>query len=668
MSAPAIQTRDAQSARTSDSPAMTRLRATRRTLIATVIARATLSAAAIAAAAVLAWRLWVRVGGVTSAAPLVDARLGIAIVFVGALGVLLMRGRVRTSMESAALWVETRVPELHYALVTLLDQPSPALEQRVRGARWNDALRHAAQRALWPPALALVLLASAAALVPESTTAALSRALGAGNDAAENAAPTARVDRLAKLRVTIAPPAYSGLAAQTLDDPSAVAALEGSTIAVRGAGDATGLTMRIDAVGDAAASSTPRASDVRDGWRAVFIMPTRPAVLRLSLGERQRLLVLEPRADSLPSVTLIAPARDTVLRAPNGILALAAHASDDLGLASAAFEYIVSSGEGESFTFRSGRVGVVNAAGARRQTLGARLTLDSLVLKPGDIVHLRAVARDRNPAAERVAGASETRTLRIARAGEYDSLAVEGAPPPDADKSVLSQRMLLMLTEALEKRRPRITKPVLVAESRRIAVDQARLRRQVSDIIFSRLDGSAEGEHSHGEGDDHFSGDGHAHGDDAKVKTLTPEELLAAASRATGSGQPTVLDFAGGESPVVNVNKPLLEAYNHMWDAGRALDVGEPARAIPPMRLALAAIQRARTAERICQAVRATPFGGPGDPPVTVTVSVGVAVFPGHGEASPSLLRAADKALYLAKRGGRDGWRLAPTPAAAPAP
>ena len=36
-----------------------------------------------------------------------------------------------------------------------------------------------------------------------------------------------------------------------------------------------------------------------------------------------------------------------------------------------------------------------------------------------------------------------------------------------------------------------------------------------------------------------------------------------------------------------------------MWDAGRALEVGEPAKALPPMRIALAAIQRARQAERI---------------------------------------------------------------------
>jgi hypothetical protein len=50
---------------------------------------------------------------------------------------------------------------------------------------------------------------------------------------------------------------------------------------------------------------------------------------------------------------------------------------------------------------------------------------------------------------------------------------------------------------------------------------------------------------------------------------------------------------------VVAVNRPLLEAYNHMWDAGRALEIAEPANAIAPMRLAIAALQRARAAERV---------------------------------------------------------------------
>ena len=38
----------------------------------------------------------------------------------------------------------------------------------------------------------------------------------------------------------------------------------------------------------------------------------------------------------------------------------------------------------------------------------------------------------------------------------------------------------------------------------------------------------------------------------------------------------------------------------------------------------------------------------------SVTISVGVAAFPDHGETSQELLAAADRALYLAKASGRD--------------
>jgi hypothetical protein len=74
--------------------------------------------------------------------------------------------------------------------------------------------------------------------------------------------------------------------------------------------------------------------------------------------------------------------------------------------------------------------------------------------------------------------------------------------------------------------------------------------------------------------------------------------LLRAADAATRGGD-EILDFEGDETPVVAINRPLLEAYNAMWDAGRELEVGEPGRALPHMRRALAAIQRARAAERI---------------------------------------------------------------------
>ncbi len=64
-------------------------------------------------------------------------------------------------------------------------------------------------------------------------------------------------------------------------------------------------------------------------------------------------------------------------------------------------------------------------------------------------------------------------------------------------------------------------------------------------------------------------------------------------------------------------------------------------------------------AERIRAAVRRRPFGEAGEQQIDVTASIGVAVFPSNGATSTELLRRADEALYVAKRSGRDTWRLA---------
>jgi len=63
-------------------------------------------------------------------------------------------------------------------------------------------------------------------------------------------------------------------------------------------------------------------------------------------------------------------------------------------------------------------------------------------------------------------------------------------------------------------------------------------------------------------------------------------------------------------------------------------------------------------ASRICEAVRGSAFGGPDEPPVPLTISAGVAVFPVDGTAAPFLLARADEALYAAKEASRDQWRL----------
>jgi two-component system, cell cycle response regulator len=66
----------------------------------------------------------------------------------------------------------------------------------------------------------------------------------------------------------------------------------------------------------------------------------------------------------------------------------------------------------------------------------------------------------------------------------------------------------------------------------------------------------------------------------------------------------------------------------------------------------------AQLADRICDAVRLEPFQHEGEEPLDITVSVGGAAFPNHGASAATLMRAADKALYVAKAEGKDRWHM----------
>ncbi|MGH7636476.1 MAG: hypothetical protein ACREOK_02395, partial [Gemmatimonadaceae bacterium] len=107
-------------------------------------------------------------------------------------------------------------------------------------------------------------------------------------------------------------------------------------------------------------------------------------------------------------------------------------------------------------------------------------------------------------------------------------------------------------------------------------------RKRVGEIIFTRLTGEE-------------------HVDDAAATamddTLSPADaLLKAASDATDLQEEHAHEEGG---PVIGVNRNLLEAFNAMWAAERRLGVSEPRQALPHMRAALDAIQRARAAERL---------------------------------------------------------------------
>jgi diguanylate cyclase (GGDEF)-like protein len=71
-----------------------------------------------------------------------------------------------------------------------------------------------------------------------------------------------------------------------------------------------------------------------------------------------------------------------------------------------------------------------------------------------------------------------------------------------------------------------------------------------------------------------------------------------------------------------------------------------------------------RVAQRLGASVRGrpiviTPRGAGGEVAIAVTVSIGVAVFPDHGQTPYAVRDAADDALYAAKAAGRDTYRVA---------
>jgi two-component system cell cycle response regulator len=68
------------------------------------------------------------------------------------------------------------------------------------------------------------------------------------------------------------------------------------------------------------------------------------------------------------------------------------------------------------------------------------------------------------------------------------------------------------------------------------------------------------------------------------------------------------------------------------------------------------------TADKILRAIRATPFGEKGGQGLRLTVSIGIASYPEHGDSFGALVDAADKALYRAKQEGRDRVRTAGLP------
>src|SRR5690606_37586809 len=197
-------------------------------------------------------------------------------------------------------------------------------------------LRRAVRHVVLPPLAALGVFALALTILPPAAKSSVRLGGAAGGAWGDAGRPP---PRLAPLRVVVSPPEYAraaGIGADTLEDPTTIAALAGSEVAITGPGTVAGLQAWL---GD----SVLVIESAGEQWILRFALPLEANLLRLADGDDRRSVVLAPRADLAPRVQLLSPARDTALRTAEGSLLLRARVSDDIGAAAAWFEYIISS-------------------------------------------------------------------------------------------------------------------------------------------------------------------------------------------------------------------------------------------------------------------------------------------------------------------------------------
>ena len=319
-------------------------------------------------------------------------------------------------------------------------------------------------------------------------------------DGPDRSSPT---DPFEGLRLRIEPPAYTGLDPVELPTREGIHALVGSRVQVLGGEE------RLDA------------RVIREAREPEILTPTesRPVEWTLAAGDRglllqsspahdrERILPVQAVVDGPPEVELLEPTRDLILARGQGEVTFRARARDPYGINDFKLSWVHTRGGGESFDFHEESRSWTTLEETEDGVEGS-LTLDlaELGIGPGEVLHLRATASDVNDVTGPGTGVSRTRQVRVIQEGEEMQVnALLGFPLELAEEPVLSQRMLLIMTEDLLDRAPGLSRDELARESGEIARQQLRLRSQVGEQIFSRATGAMQpgdahlGDHSHGD-------------------------------------------------------------------------------------------------------------------------------------------------------------------------
>jgi hypothetical protein len=284
-----------------------------------------------------------------------------------------------------------------------------------------------------------------------------------------------------RVTVSLTPPAYTRLPATTSVDPSQIAVTEGTMATLAIEGSAT----RVLAEHEGTARPLTRAADGRFLDR-IELRKTGYYALETDAGSR-RVIPIVVSADALPAVRVTVPGRDLVYPLADRRVEFDVRATDDFGLRSLRLEYTKVSGSGEQFEFQEGQIPLtVVKAGDRDWKGSATQTLASLALADGDILVYRAAATDARPGDG--TGRSDAFFIEISKlaAAAGDAFTV----PEEETRYALSQQMLIIKTERLEKDRRSMPATDFNEAALNLAVEQRMIR---AEFVFM-LGGEVEDE------------------------------------------------------------------------------------------------------------------------------------------------------------------------------
>lgn len=415
----------------------------------------------------------------------------------------------------------------------------------------------------------------------------------------ESQSAAAGEPRLTGLRITIVPPAYTGLPERTTRNLD-VRAPAGSRVewTLGFTPDVPSAALQLVggqrlalARGDAGWSGSLRL-DVPSLYRiAAEGVPAAPTAHRL-----------EPIADEPPQVQVIEPASGLVMITPGQRRwRVVFEASDDYAVDPLARLTVTTAiGEGENVTFTERTRTVTGTGDRKRRRFVIDLDLASYGLQPGsDLVAQLTVADTRTPGPQAVRGPGVILRWPIPEPPQADGLDLMAKQTLPA--YFRSQRQVIIDTEALIRDRRKLSEEEFLIRSDTIGVDQRLLRLRYGQFVGMEAEEgprrppmpTADKDEGAQPEPEHYDGDGHDHGS-------APE------SPVFGDLGNITAEFGHvhDESEAATLLDPdtrdlLKKALDAMWEAELNLRSGRPEAALPFENRALDFIKQVQQASRI---------------------------------------------------------------------